>query len=394
MGDFMNKAALKIKELYNLGLARHEKKIVQDVLYSINFSEQIINIRPSECSKIAFIVPGIDRYSGGITSVLRMGTYLVEFGYDITYLDFTKQKIKTLCENAKSNLPNYRGKITSFNKMHTDDFDVVIACNWHAAYYVNHFNAYKMYFVQDFEPYFFKLDERYLLAKLAYALGFHIVSLGKWNVEQIQKECKTSSILDVLDFPYEPGEYFCEASRNYTLLSKKHTITLAVYTKEEGKRIPNILQSLLDMTKSALKDRRNIDLNVKFFGLKKSYKTSIGKNLGKLNRCELLKLYQESDFGMVASMTNISLVPYEMLAAGLPIIEFKNGSYSTFLSEDTALLIDFDYRNLVYGLLEAIDNPQIVEDRMKLAFEAISSLSWRNTARQFHNILQELKENI
>ena len=41
---------------------------------------------------------------------------------------------------------------------------------------------------------------------------------------------------------------------------------------------------------------------------------------------------------MVASMSNISLVPYEMHASGLPVIEFGDGSYPFFFGQDTAIL--------------------------------------------------------
>ncbi len=57
---------------------------------------------------------------------------------------------------------------------------------------------------------------------------------------------------------------------------------------------------------------------------------TFGNNLGKLNKEEMKSLYEKSDFGIVASMTNISLVPYEMLAMGLPIVEFKDGSFPFF----------------------------------------------------------------
>jgi len=58
-------------------------------------------------------------------------------------------------------------------------YDIIIATSWQSVYYVRNFSGYKAYFVQDFEPYFFKLNERYLLAKKTYELGLHIISLGK-----------------------------------------------------------------------------------------------------------------------------------------------------------------------------------------------------------------------
>ena len=73
--------------------------------------------------------------------------------------------------------------------------------------------------------------------------------------------------------------------------------------------------------------KKGYKLNVLFFGIDKKNRFDGATNLGKLSREELFELYKKCDFGMTASMSNISLVPYEMLATGLPLVEFRNGSY-------------------------------------------------------------------
>ena len=51
----------------------------------------------------------------------------------------------------------------------------------------------------------------------------------------------------------------------------------------------------------------------------------------KVIKKQLHELYCECDFGMVASLTNISLVPYEMIAAGLSLLNLKMGHLIIFL---------------------------------------------------------------
>lgn len=128
--------------------------------------------------------------------------------------------------------------------------------------------------VQDFEPYFNKFNEKFLLAKKTYELGAHIISLGSWNIEMIRRECNIVSKLDVLSFPYEPNEYSLRIKRDYLNYAQKKHLKIAVYTKEEGKRIPNILQFILKNTYEHF-DKKGIKLDVMFFGLKKHYKVSI-----------------------------------------------------------------------------------------------------------------------
>lgn len=95
---------------------------------------------------------------------------------------------------------------------------------------------------------------------------------------------------------------------------------------------------------------------------------------------------------MCASMTNISLVPYEMLATGLPVIEFSDGSYSDFLPETSATLIDYNYHTLVMKLEELLKNPKIIEKQIEIGRTALEKLSWENTASEFDKILQSLLE--
>lgn len=292
----INKTAYKVKELYELGFDAREKKIIDSVLDSTKFGEKIINTSPNQVKNVAFIVPGIDRYSGGITSILRLGTYLTRMGYKIAYIDFQNRPVEENICNAKINLSYVEGKFETLNGADKKEFDVVIAGNWQAVYYLNDFDAYKMYFVQDYEPYFFKLNERYLLAKLTYQLGEHIVSLGKWNIEQISKECHIESKMDYISFPYEPSEYSKTITRDFYGYKSEKNIKIAVYTKEEGKRIPNILQSILEHASEYFAEK-GIVLEIAYFGMKKNHKVRLGQNLGKLNKDQMLKLYNDSDFG-------------------------------------------------------------------------------------------------
>ena len=93
-----------------------------------------------------------------------------------------------------------------------------------------------MYFIQDYEPYFNLYGESYIMAQKSYEVGYHMVSLGKWNKHMIEKECVVNSELDFITFPYEGKEYFAK-ERNYLILIriKKNLIllcTLKMLVKE------------------------------------------------------------------------------------------------------------------------------------------------------------------
>ena len=392
MAELKKKITDRLNQLYSVALDKHERDIIKTILNSNNFGEVIENKRPESIKEIGIIIFSVRKYAGGTTSILRLATGLANLGYSITYINYGEQRIRELEDNAKFNLKDYKGVFRKASDCGKNDFDVVIGTSFLAAYKLNDYNAYKMYFVQDYEPYFFKVNERYFLAKLTYELGFHIVSLGQWNINQINRECRqTPSKLDYIDFPYEKSEYQ-SIHRNYREYSQKKTLTVAAYIKEEGKRIPNIIQYIL-LNASRQLEKDGIHLDVNFFGLKDSYRPMVGKNLGKLNKSELNSLYQRSDFGLVASMTNISLVPYEMLATGLPVIEMKYGSFPDFFDDQCALLIDFNYMTLVKQISNAIKYPDMLESMVKAAECQMNDLSWKNSCRQFAEIMESGTRN-
>lgn len=379
----------KIISAYTTSVDKHESEIVNSVLEYENFEVEQ-NAKPQKTSNIGIIVGSIVRYSGGHTSILRLGTGLSKNGKTVTYISFKNQSLEKMQEAAKGNLPSVEGKFAKLQDVSPETYDIIIATSWQSVYYARGFEAYKMYFVQDYEPYFFKLNERYLLAKKTYELGLHIVSLGKWNIEQIKRlgSVNVKYKTDYIDFPYEPSEYICY-ERNYDKYIGKKDISIAVYSKEDGKRIPNMLQIIL---KKATKELQSmgISLEIYFFGFDKKTKIQIGKNLGKLNRKEMIELYKKVDFGMVASMTNISLVPYEMLATGLPIIEFIEGSFTSFFPSGAATLVDFNYKMLCDELVKCITVNNIVKNQIQLAQKYLETLSWEHSCRQFIDILEEL----
>ncbi len=379
----------KIISAYTASVDKHESEIVNSVLEYENFEVEQ-NAKPQKTSNIGIIVGSIVRYSGGHTSILRLGTGLSKNGKTVTYISFKNQSLEKMQEAAKGNLPSVEGKFAKLQDVSLETYDIIIATSWQSVYYARRFEAYKMYFVQDYEPYFFKLNERYLLAKKTYELGLHIVSLGKWNIEQIKRlgSVNVKYKTDYIDFPYEPSEYICY-ERNYDKYIGKKDISIAVYSKEDGKRIPNMLQIIL---KKATKELQSmgISLEIYFFGFDKKTKIQIGKNLGKLNRKEMIELYKKVDFGMVASMTNISLVPYEMLATGLPIIEFIEGSFASFFPSGAATLVDFNYKMLCDELVKCITVNNIVKNQIQLAQKYLETLSWEHSCRQFIDILEEL----
>lgn len=367
---------------YKLNKERENK------IYDYIDFKKIQNKKIKEIKRVIFVIPSMIKYSGGHTSILRLGTELAK-EYDVVYASYKKDNIKDMKEAARLNLDSYQGEITNLENIKTEDEDILVATFWESVYFTKNLKGYKMYFVQDYEPYFYSYGEKYVLASKTYEIGYHVVSLGKWNITKIidNNKMKEKINLDYIDFPYEKKEYPYFV-RDFKKYSGKEKIKICVYVKNDTKRMPNLIENLLGKFKTRLEKEKNIKLEINYFGNEKYLKLKYGKSLGKLRKEELYKLYQESDFGLVASLTNISLVPYEMLATGLPVIEFIEGSFLSFFSEDAGILIDFDYETLYHKFLKYIENYQLLEKTSQKAQEELKKLSWKNSGEQFIEIIR------
>ncbi len=371
--------------------ARVERMRLEPLLENYD-PEPIVNNQPTKKIKsIMFIITRLVRFSGGQTSILRLGTQLSRQGYKVYYAVYKPQSRTEMIYCASANLKDYQGTTVTAKEMKRmyRSIDAVVATSWDTVSYAKKFYGYKMYFVQDYEPYFYMYGEQSLMAEKTYEQGLHMVSLGEWNKDMILKHCKTTSPIDVISFPYERSEY-PEVCRDYDSYSDKKELTLAVYLKYYGKRLPCMIQWMIKKLKEEL-IRDGISLKVYYFGEAKTFKVHSGVNLGMLSKEELYNLYKHADFGMVASYSNISLVPYEMLATGLPLIEIEDGTFPYFFKEDSAILTSISYKDLYKKLKEALRTPEIMKTRNRNAQKTMEALSWERTGREMKDIITKLE---
>ncbi len=424
---FLREAKRKILSFMHLVGYRLDKRHIEGLLKYYD-PAPAANKKPEKCGSIAFVITRMVRFHGGQTSVLRLGTELAELGMLVYYLVYKSQSREEMEFCAKENLAGYKGRCMSFDdyfrkcgKKKLEPVDFVCATSWDTVSFAKKLTgAYKLYFVQDYEPYFYKYGEEFLMCRSTYSQGLHMISLGSWNRDMILKDAgpgqeytqnakdreglrKPGELrIDVVDFPYEPREYLKtgetgnasdtpdtserSCGRDYDAYRSRKKITIAAYVKFYGKRLPEFIPYMLKNTAKKLK-KRGIGLEVLYFGEAKTFRAPGGKNLGHLNRTELTELYRKADFGLVASMSNISLVPYEMHACGLPVIEFADGTYTHFLPADSAILTDIAKTDIAQELYGAMKEPGKLRKMHESAMEAMKDLSWQNTGKQFYDIL-------
>jgi glycosyltransferase involved in cell wall biosynthesis len=247
--------------------------------------------------------------SGGHTTLFRMIRYLEAHGYvNRVYFYNVYGGDHDYYESIVRSFYGFHGQVCSLeNGM--DDAHAVVATAWATAYPV--FNSRctgkRFYFVQDYEPYFHPVGSASLLAENTYRMGFHAITAGRWLAQKLSAEFGMAT---------DSFEFACDTSV-YHRAQNSIRSGLVFYARPEAARRGFEL-GLMAMEIFAA---RHPDIDLHFYG------DTMGKlpfrfiDHGRVRPDELNQIYNQCYAGLSLSLTNVSLVPHEMLAAGcIPVV--------------------------------------------------------------------------
>ena len=103
---------------------------------------------------------------------------------------------------------------------------------------------------------------------------------------------------------------------------------------------------------------------------------------GILDAEELGNLYRESTVGIVFSATNYSLIPQEMMACGLPVIEMDGENTRQSFPEGTVLLSPPDPESVAEALSALLNDSDRRKEQGRQALAHVRQLSWEQSAQQ------------
>lgn len=319
------------------------------------------------CMRIAYIVPNPIKGGGGHRNIFRAVKYLSDKGHDLsvyyTNSEYNAAEMKKLVSEwfydmSKVEFIKYEGKM--------DYYDVGIATWWETAYILEEFKSHfrrHMYFVQDYEPYFYPLSSEYFLAENTYKKGYLHICSGPWCETLLKK--KYGAKAESFQFPIDRRIYNTERMR------VKQNKNIVFFAKPEMSR--RCYKIGIDALK-IFHDKRP-EVEIILYGSSQldeqsvPFKATVLKLLPTIN--DLAELYINADLGIVFSPTNPSLVPYEMMACGCPVVdldvEFAQEKYGG--SENLAFLVDPDSTLFAKKLIEIIDNDSLLDKKRKAAKE-------------------------
>ncbi len=334
--------------------------------------------------RIAWIIPGLIIGSGGHRNILRAAYHLQQFGHQLElYFTNTKMDSNQLAEQVRAHFYPLRCPMHRYDGQ-IEPTDVLFATHWttvDAAVRARSSARELMYFVQDFEPAFAPMGTEYILAENTYRLGLYCITSGPWceTLLRTQFQCEADHFV----FPIDRAIYHPRAR------TKPETNVIFFARPEMPRRC-------FELGVLALEELHRLrpDVEIILFGSPKVESHHLPfpatKKLLLPTIDDLATLYANADLGIAFSTTNPSLVPYEMMACGLPVVDLgRPGNEVNYGNQrDIALLAPPDPKAMAARMRDLLEDSKELFARSNRAVEFVQTFpSEEEMARRVEELI-------
>lgn len=248
----------------------------------------------------------------------------------------------------------------------------IFASGWETAYpsFRDASTARRFYFVQDFEPTFYPVGSESLLAENTYRFGFYGITAGRWLASKLAAEYGMTT--SHFDFSVDPSLYRFEndGRRDEVFfyarpVTPRRAFEFGILALEQlARQRPGTIINLAGW-------------NVTGWPIPFAH-----RNLGSLDVSQLSEVYNRCAAGLVLSLTNMSLLPLELMACGTaPVI---NDAPNNRLVSDNPYLeyVPASPHAIARRLIEVLEREDAPR-RARAMAESVSGRTWEDSGRQF-----------
>ena len=332
--------------------------------------------------RAAWVLPSLIEGSGGHRTILQNVQYLIRKGYECDVYVEDKGEVKN-SEELRRQAETLFGKHDCRFILGYDiqgEYDIIFATAWFTAKVVRDCNssAVKAYFIQDFEALFNPMGDGYILACNSYGYGLKPVTIGRWLSHKMQTEYRT------------PSRYFdfCADRRIYRPLpeaKKEHAICF-VYQPDKPRRCSVLGIEALGIVKF-------LRPNVKIYLYGSNIKGNVWfehENLGiiPLEKCNAL--YNKCEVGLCISSSNPSRIPFEMMAAGLPVVDLymENNFYD--MPNEGVRLAHTTPESIAQALIEILDHKETAAEMSEAGKRYMADKDLEHGFEQFYAAVSDM----
>ncbi len=322
--------------------------------------------------------------SGGHQNLFRFIRFLEQAGHTCRiylYSTFDKRSIAEVNEVLKDSYAKINASIEWLDG-EMAEADAIFATGWETAYpvFLSKSDAQRFYFVQDYEPYFYPTGSESILAENTYRFNFFGVTAGGWLANKLRSDFKMET--DHFDFGADTAFY-----ENINKEQRKEIFFYArPVTPRRGFEIGIMALDLFHQKHPEYTinlagwDVSDYDIPFPF------------KNLSSLPLSDLPGLYNCCSVALVMSLTNMSLLPLELMACGvIPVVndgdnnrQVSDNKYIEYVANNPQALAD--------RLSEVVSRKDLLAHSQK-ASDSPANQNWDASGAKFVQIVERKLRN-
>ena len=372
------------------------EKVIQFKPQNLEPSWSLENNTDAKSLHIHWVIPNFTPGLGGHMTIFRTIDFLERCGHKCTIWVHSELK----GDDKPSRLSSLHKRVIDqhFISLQTDQVymlgnsqedldrisgDIVIATDRMSTYPVLGMRKFqkRFYFVQDYEPFFFAQGTSSILTEQSYASknNFACICASPWLKQKMESFGNSA-----VSFPLAVDHSVYHPKNN----QQRSNHAIAFYVRRSTPR------RLYELGLLAL--RELFDLGDHFeiitFGEKDLPDLGIPvkvRHAGILDANDLAHLYRQCTVGLVLSGTNYSLVPNEMMACGLPVVDIDAEHTRVSYQPDTAVLAEATPAGLASGLSRLLNNVSFRQKCARAGLAATAHLNWDSSNKLIEGFIQE-----
>ncbi|GMV27099.1 MAG: hypothetical protein AMXMBFR58_31300 [Phycisphaerae bacterium] len=298
-------------------------------------------------------MPSLIEGSGGHRTILQNAQALIDRGHECHL--FVEHAAAGSPGSSEAELARIRRQLADFfgyadDRVHLGfqvppGFDLIFATAWYTA----PFAAWapvprKAYFVQDFEALFMPMGDGYLMAENSYRLGLTPITIGRWLTHRLAAEFGSF------------GSYFdfCADHDVYRPLPdvKRERAVCMICQPEKPRRCSRMGIESLGVVKHHLPD-----VKILLYGSKDRPDVWYDHEWhGLLDVAGCNELYNRASVGLCISSSNPSRIPFEMMSAGLPVVDLHRENNLYDQPDSAVLLAGSRQEDIAAAIIELLND--------------------------------------
>lgn len=330
---------------------------------------------------IAWLVPTLLEGSGGHRTILQHADLLQRQGHQcILYLEDNQYVSSREVKHDIQRMFGLTFEDVRLGWSNVRSADLVFATIWYSARIVRDlpFPCIKGYFVQDYEAWFNPLGDGFLMAENSYRYGLYPITIGRWLPTKLEKRFDVQAAY--FDFCADLGIY-----QRLPNIQRERAVCF-VFQPEKTRRCAQLGLETLGIVKHLMPD-----VTIYLYGSKESGNIWFDStHLGILGLEECNRLYNRCSVGLCLSTSNPSRIPFEMMAAGLPVVELFRENNMYDFPHDAVMLCDPTPESLAEGLFRILSNPSLATTMGQAGVAFMTNRSMEKGFAQFVELVEDL----